>query len=489
MNPIRPRTPLPRYRPVLPAMPSPSPYPQAPGIGSSAGINEQDMAAHVGRQMAAFSPMARAGQDAAMGRQAAANVATVAAGDYGYQPVGRIGIAGAAPPAAPPRIGLRLAPPATATPALSPALPVTPTATAPTAMAPVPGRDVPFVPSVIEPQKNPWRPDQGSATANWRLHPGMVPPPAAASPQVNRTIRGAMARGVADVGIARASLAPPESVAPAGSLEAHLNNQIQQASQAGDFDALARAMGQAEAYRNHGADGLMDHAHKTEMAAAQREQAGAKIGLLDRSQGGRIGISPEQAHQTMLAKTGDPQAANEAYQWARINQAEAESKATGQPIKVNPNDAGMILARKYPAVAGLLEKNPKGKNPKGNVTGGSIGELHDALKIQSLPGWDDPRSELGQALVHGIRQAYGNSLANELWVPPSPAENRATGNVTPPEKSALPDFIDRPLNAASEWFGGVLNNASQNSWTLRPGAKYAAPRPGVDWFNRMTKPQ
>lgn len=423
----------PAYRP--PPTPTLPAYPGQSNLGSAASMNEGDLAAHLSRQMSPYSPMARYGQ----AQQYQGQVNTQA-----NQIAARRTLASPAMPTPPaPMIGIANAPPARIGLANMPVAP----------QAPVPGRDVPFVPSVIEEQKNTWRKNQGSSTANWRLHPGMVPPPPESLPVARTNARGAVA----------ASPATASGVKVA--LHANLLQQMSQAVQSGDGQAMAEIGSQMNALGRNGFDGLLDHQHKQAMASAEREQIGAKIGVLDRSNGGRIGIAPDQAYQSAIAKTGDPQAAGEAYQWARISQADAAAKASGQPVQVDPNDAGLILNRKYPMIAQHF-----GTDTNGAATVGGLPELYSHIQAIQPPGWNDPKSEFSQAAAAKVRQLYGSELPSQLYLPSSPDQNQAIANVT----------------GGSQWLGGVASNLARGHFTLFPGSDYEKRRPAVDWFNRVT---
>ena len=425
-----------------PAMPAASPYPAAPSLGSSGAMNEQDMAAHLMRKLDPYSTMVRSGQDQGWQQQATANTMQVAAGNPA--PV-RIGIAPKVPTTRP---GL-MSVPVSADGPPAPAAPMAP-------MTPVPGRDTPFVPSAIDPQKNTWRANQGSSTANWRLHPGMVPPPPESLPQVRRPVAQ-----------------PGTATDPQAVMAGRLNEGLQKAMASGDLDALARHGGELAALNKRGFSGLIDHQHAAAMQEAEREQVGAKIGVLDRQGGGRIGIAPEQAYASTLAKTGDPAAAGQAYQWQRIAQNEATAKANGQPVQVNPDDAGMILDRKYPSIAHLFQPNGNGV-----ASGGDLAALYSNLNAIRPPGFDDPKSEFSQAAGARIRQLYGSGLPGQLTHYSDPAQvERDLGSVT-----HVP-----LLGPAVKWLGGYANNMFNNgSFSFAPETRFNYRQPAVDWFNRIS---
>lgn len=470
-------TPSPGYyrRNPLP-LPGSAPHPGGLDLSGGDGMNEQDMAAHLARRLDPYSPMARAGQDRASQQQVAAAVPSIAAG----QGVPRIGIRMAAAPA--PRPGIYAATP-TAPPAGMMSVPPTPAAP----FAPVPGRDVPFVPSVIEPQKNTWRPNQGSATANWRAHPGMVPPPPEALPQ-NRpkapprapsagrssgrvpawqkqqmaAFMGTPAQPVAAPSVrigARPAAAPSAAqAAVAGDLQARL----QKAAADGDFAALSHLGGQMDALNSRGLRGLNDHDHAVAMQGAEREQVGARIGVMDRSGGGRIGIAPEQAYAAALNKTGDPAVAQEAMSWQRITQAADAAKAAGKPVQVNPEDAGLLIERKYPSIA------PQFRVDKDGRAAGNLTDLFAHVGQVKPPGWDDPNSELAQAMAHRIRQMYGAELPNQTWVPPVPSHTLA--------------------GPAVDYGTDLIRNMFQGNFNPHPASNYASRRAATDWFNRISTP-
>lgn len=309
----------------------------------------------------------------------------------------------------------------------------------------------------VSPEDQEWADAKLKARGEWHPEPG---PSVPASADAVAPTQSAAASGPA--------MAPDPEVGSNEGLRrtmvGNINRQIIEAHKSGNAEALVDLAGQRAALDQGGFEGLAAYQHKTAMERAQREQVGARTDALNAKSGGGeadLFSDPDKMYTYVLLKTKDPDLAEQAANRAALKR---QSKSGGPiGVQVDPNQAATVLGSRYQSVAHLFGDN-KGE-PQYDLP-----QLFEQIKAVRPPGWDDPKSELGQAMAARIRSLYGAGLDKQLTLPGDPSGWATFGRLGFQQPIA-------PINWITHGFAGM---------TLDPQGLYDRRKAAADWYRRIS---